>query len=160
VQSNSSGGSPRAGRLQSPHGQQLHPYHRDYDEDEDDSSDVDKNNKFHTGGSAESSDEGEDFRGGSVNVDSGMNPGDLHPTSGAFATHGVFFPSRRERIGSTNLSSQVSGDRFVVAASQQTSLVMPFCPPGTARLALSRQTSPRNSDCGTFFFFFSCLVNL
>lgn len=82
-----------------------------------------------------------------------MNRSDLHASSSsstATTYTGVFFPSRRERTGSTVLSSQVSGDRFMASAARQTSLVMPFPAPGTARLALSRETSPRPSvDSGT-----------
>jgi hypothetical protein len=82
-----------------------------------------------------------------------MNRSDLHASSSsstATTYTGVFFPSRRERTGSTVLSSQVSGDRFMASAARQTSLVTPFPAPGTARLALSRETSPRPSvDSGT-----------
>jgi hypothetical protein len=64
----------------------------------------------------------------------------IKPSSSSSAYTGVFFPSRRER-----LSSQLSGDRFMVSAARQTSLVVPFEPPGSARLGLSRETSPRPS---------------
>lgn len=77
-----------------------------------------------------------------------MNRSDLHTSSSSSTAPtytGVFFPSRRERTDSTVLSSQVSGDRFMASAARQTSLVMPFTAPGAARLALSRETSPRPS---------------